>query len=67
VVLPVKSTRCSGEIAIRQKRAEGTGQHVLAEASGETWADAFGLIGQDLLRQLGSYTIDFRSMRFNAP
>lgn len=41
------------------------GQHVLGESQGGEAENFFGLIGQDLLQQFASYTIDFRTMRFS--
>jgi hypothetical protein len=41
------------------------GDHVLTESQGGEAEDYFGVIGQNLLQQFSSYTIDFRSLRFS--
>jgi hypothetical protein len=39
---------------------------VLAEPLGNGWDYYYGNLGEDVLKQFRSYTIDFRSMRFSA-
>ena len=41
------------------------GQHILAESQGGEAENYQGVIGQDVLQQFSSFTIDFRTMRFS--
>jgi len=47
-------------------KAALNGQHIFVESQGGDAQNYFGVVGQDVLQQFSSYTIDFRAMRFSA-